>query len=122
MQAKNRMPAYRYGRGICSSFAHTGASGRLSTSSSTRPMNRLAISVQTSSASFSNSSGPGWMPNCWNAASITAAIAVVGSPRVSMVARVPADDALAADSGPATPSIAPLPNSSRCRESRRSVT
>jgi hypothetical protein len=39
-----------------------------------------------------------------------------------MVARVPADEALAADSGPATPSIAPVPNSSGCLDSFRSVT
>jgi hypothetical protein len=105
-----------------SSFAHTGASGRFSTSSSTSPMNRLAMSVQTRSGSVSNRSGPGWMPNCWNAASMTAAIAVVGRPRVSIVASVPAEDALAAASGPATPSMAPVPNSSRRGESLRSAT
>ena len=60
--AKNRMPAYRYGRGVRSSLAHSGASGRLSTSSRRLPMNRLAISVQISSGSFSNSVGPGWIP------------------------------------------------------------
>ncbi len=120
--AKNRIPAYRYGRGICSSFAHTGASGRFSTSSSTEPMNMLAINAHTRSDSRSNSNGPGWMPYCWNAASITAATAVVGRPRVSIDTIVPAAEALAVASGPATPSIAPLPNSSRFLASLRSVT
>ena len=84
-------------------------------------MNRLAISAQTSSGSRSNSSGPGWMPYDWNAASITAAVAFVGSPRVSIGTRVPAAEALLAASGPATPSIAPWPNSSGCLESFFSV-
>ena len=62
MLAKNRMPAYRYGRGIRSSFAHIGASGRFSASRMALPMNRLAMSPQTSSGCVSNSRGPGWMP------------------------------------------------------------
>ena len=59
---KKRIPAYRYERGIRSSFAQTGASGRLSTSSTVLPMKRLAIRPQTSSGSLSNSCGPGSMP------------------------------------------------------------
>ena len=60
--AKNRMPAYRYVRGIRSNRAHNGASGRFSTSSAVLPMNRLAIRPQTSCGSASNSRGPGWIP------------------------------------------------------------
>jgi hypothetical protein len=41
-----------------------------------------------------------------------AAVAVVGSPSVSSGTSVPVADALFAASGPATPSMAPLPNSS----------
>src|SRR5262245_32418878 len=41
-----------------------------------------------------------------------AAVAEVGRPRVSIGTSTPAADALLAASGPATPSIAPLPNSS----------
>src|SRR4029450_8376163 len=41
-----------------------------------------------------------------------AAVAVVGNPSVSSGTSVPVADALFAASGPATPSIAPLPNSS----------
>ncbi len=36
--ANSRMPAYRYGRGICSSFTHIPTSGRLSTIRITLPM------------------------------------------------------------------------------------
>ena len=41
-----------------------------------------------------------------------AAVAVVGRPSVRSGTSVPAAEALLAASGPATPSIAPLPNSS----------
>ena len=41
-----------------------------------------------------------------------AAVADVGRPNASSVVMVPVDEALLAASGPATPSIAPLPNSS----------
>src|SRR6476469_7494288 len=85
-------------------------------------MNRLAISVQISSGSFSKRVGPGWIPYETNAVSITAAVALVGNPSDSIGTKVPAAEALLAASGPATPSMAPLPNSSGCLESRFSVT
>ena len=50
-----------------------------------------------------------------------AAVAVVGRPSVSSGTSVPVADALLAASGPATPSIAPLPNSSGCLVSLRSI-
>ena len=75
---------------------------------------RLAIRPQTSGGLLAKSSGPGCRPNCWNPASMIAAVALVGSPSVSSGTSVPAADALFAASGPATPSIAPLPNSSGC--------
>ena len=50
-----------------------------------------------------------------------AAVAEVGMPRARRVTRVPAAEALLAASGPATPSIAPLPNSSGCRVSFFSI-
>jgi hypothetical protein len=40
-----------------------------------------------------------------------AAVAEVGRPKVSIGTSTPAAEALLAASGPATPSIAPLPNS-----------
>ena len=60
--AKNRMPAYSCGRGICSSRAHSGASGRLITSSRVLPISRLASSVHTRSAWSPINVGPGRMP------------------------------------------------------------
>ena len=50
-----------------------------------------------------------------------AAVALVGSPSVSSGTSVPAAEALFAASGPATPSIAPWPNSSGCLVSAFSV-
>ena len=50
-----------------------------------------------------------------------AAVAEVGRPRVSNGTSTPAADALLAASGPATPSMAPWPNSSGLRESRFST-
>ncbi len=46
-----------------------------------------------------------------------AAVAEVGRPRASIGTSTPAADALFAASGPATPSMAPLPNSSGFEES-----
>ena len=69
--------------GIISSFAHSGANGRLITSSTIMPMNRLASSAHTSSPLRTNSSGPGCIPYCWNAASMIAAVADVGRPSAS---------------------------------------
>ena len=46
----------------------------------------------------------------------------MGSPRVSIGTRVPAAEALLLASGPATPSMAPWPNSSLCLDRRFSVT
>ena len=62
------------------------------------------------------------MPYWVNAASMTAAVALVGRPSDSIGTSVPAAEALFAASGPATPSMAPWPNSSGCLESRFSVT
>ena len=84
-------------------------------------MNRLAISAQTSGPSRWSSSGPGWMPKETRAASMIAEVALVGRPSDSIGTMVPAALALLAASGPATPSIAPRPNSSGCLESFFSV-
>src|SRR6186997_257698 len=46
-----------------------------------------------------------------------AAVADVGIPKVNKGTRTPVAEALFAASGPATPSMAPLPNSSGCLES-----
>ena len=77
----------------------------------------LAISPQTKSGFFENSSGPGRSPQIMKAPSITAVDADPGMPRVNSGTMAPAVAELLAASGPATPSIAPLPNRSGSRES-----
>src|SRR5690606_33618017 len=53
--------------------------------------------------------------------SMIAAVADVGSPRVRSGTNTPAAAELFAASGPATPSMAPLPNSSLCLDRRFSM-
>ena len=95
-----------------SSFTHRPTSGRFSASSMKLATSRLAIRPQTSSGLEVKSWAPGCRPNCWKPASMTAAVAEVGRPSVSSGTSVPAAEALLAASGPATPSMAPWPNSS----------
>src|SRR5882672_8450197 len=66
-----------------------------------------AISPQTKSGFFSNRSGPGRNPHIMSPPSITAVVAEPGMPSVSIGTMAPAEAALFADSGPATPSMAP---------------
>ena len=72
-------------------------------------MNMLAITAQTSSALVVNMSGPGRRPNMISAPSMTAVVFEPGTPSANIGTIAPAEAALFADSGPATPSIAPLP-------------
>ena len=55
------------------------------------------------------------------AAIITAGMGPDGTPRASIGTKAPEVAELFADSGPATPSIAPCPNFSGCLETRRSI-
>ena len=56
--------------------------------------------------------GPGWMPWMVIAPIISAITALAGMPSVSIGMNEVCAPALLADSGPATPSTAPLPNCS----------
>ena len=78
----------------------------------TLAMNSEAMRPHTTSGEVTNSSGPGCRLYCWKPASMIAAVAVVGIPSVRSGTSVPAAEALLAASGPATPSMAPVPNSS----------
>ncbi len=69
----------------------------------------LAIRPQNRSGRRVITSGPGWMPWICSAPSISAITPLAGSPSVSMGMNLHWASALLADSGPATPSIAPLP-------------
>ena len=84
------------------------------------PTYMLAISPQKTSGWSWMSSGPGVTPWIINAASITAGTGPVGHARARAAAPGALAAALLADSGPATPSIAPLPKRSGCLESLRS--
>ena len=79
------------------------------------------MSPQTSSDSWLKSSGPGCRPYIWNAASMTAVVPEPGTPSASSGTRLPPALALLAASGPATPSMAPSPNSSGVFDTRRST-
>ena len=97
-------------RGIARSFTQRRMSGRFSTSSITLPMYRLAISAQTRSGEFCRTAAA-------RAAGCRSGRRPAGSPpsprwgcRASAAAPArPENAALLAASGPATPSIAPLP-------------
>ena len=69
----------------------------------------LAIIPQKSSGWLVITCGPGWMPWIIIAPTISAITGLVGRPSVSIGMNEVCAPALFADSGPATPSIAPLP-------------
>ncbi|MNC87828.1 hypothetical protein D3C83_35880 [compost metagenome] len=66
------------------------------------------------------SSGPGDMPWTMMAAIITAVTGLVGMPSAIIGTNAPVAAELFADSGPATPSIAPFPKRSGSLDRRRS--
>ncbi len=90
------------------------ASGRFSASRIALPTYMLAMTPQTRSAFFSNSCGPGCRPNMISAPSMIAVVPEPGMPSANIGTIAPLAAALLAASGPATPSIAPVPNSSGC--------
>ena len=85
-------------------------SGRFNTSSIALPMYMLAMKPQNSSGYLLIKSGPGWMPWIISAPMKSAMIALVGMPSESKGINDPAVAELLAASGPATPSITPVPN------------
>ncbi len=95
--------------GTSSSFTHSPISGRLSTTSMRLPIHMLATRPQNRSGRSVITSGPGWMPWMVRAPSISAITPLAGRPRVSMGMNLHWASALLADSGPATPSMAPRP-------------
>ncbi|GAB3960102.1 hypothetical protein GCM10027614_81040 [Micromonospora vulcania] len=97
--------------GMRSMRTQSPMSGRFSSRSSTLPIHIDAIRPQNSAGSSSMTFGPGVMPCTMNAPTISAITGWAGSPRVSSGMNDVCAAALLADSGPATPSIAPRPNS-----------
>ena len=83
-------------------------------------MYMLVMMPQKTSGACLTSRGPGWSPSIIRAPRI-AMTALAGMPRVSRGMNAPPAAALLAASGPATPSIAPAPNRSGCRDARFST-
>ena len=84
------------------------------------PTYMLAIKPQAISGCSLIMRGPGWMPNMMNAPISTAVVPELGMPSVRSGTKAPELAALFADSGPATPSIMPVPNLSGVFERRLS--
>ena len=102
-------------------FTKMPTSGKLSASNIRLPTYIDATKPQKMlGCSFTNV-GPGGTPWIISAAISTAVIGPVGRPSASIGTKAPVEAALFADSGPATPATAPLPNSSGCLETRRSI-
>ena len=91
-------------------------SGMLSTSSMTLPMYMLATMPQNRCGFCIISSGPGCKPWMMKAPSSSAITTLGGMPSVISGMKAPPAAALLAASGPATPSIAPLPKRSGVRD------
>ncbi|MNN75512.1 hypothetical protein D3C81_1918210 [compost metagenome] len=75
------------------------------------PIHIEAIKPQNSVGCSTITAGPGWIPWMIIAPIISAITGFEGIPKVSIGMKEVCAPALLADSGAATPSIAPLPNS-----------
>src|SRR5215467_3804898 len=114
MMTNTRINGASSGYGTLRSFTHSPISGRLRTRSMMLPMYMEAIKPQNTSGFSATSKGPGLTPWISSAAKITAIEALPGIPSVSNGINELVAALLFADSGAATPSIAPLPNRSGC--------
>ncbi|MNL41176.1 hypothetical protein D3C87_1635750 [compost metagenome] len=85
------------------------------------PIHIEAMMPQNSAGCSLMTLGPGVMPWRMNAPIISAITGWAGMPKVMSGMNEVCAAALLADSGPATPSMAPLPNSCGCLESRFSA-
>ena len=79
-------------------------------------MYMLAMRPQTMSGLVWKRRGPGRMPHIMKPASMTAVVGDPGIPRARSGAKPLMEAELLADSGAATPSMAPVPNLSGCLE------
>ncbi len=109
---KNSADGNRYLYGTFNRRAHMPISGRFMTTSSTLPIQKLAIRPQNRSACSVTICGPGCMPWMISAPSISAMTESPGIPRLMVGMKLVCAAELFAASGPAIPSMAPLPK--RC--------
>ena len=98
-----------------------GLSGRFKIRSMRFPRYMLVMTPQKRSGCSVIRVGPGCMPCIISAPRRMAITALAGIPNVNKGMKAPAVAALFADSGPATPAIAPFPNCSGWRETFRSM-
>ena len=103
------------------SQTHMPIRGRLRISRTMFPMYRLAMTVQTKSGFFWKRSGPGCRPYTRSPPRSTASGAEAGMPSARSGMNPAEEVALLADSGEATPSMAPRPKRSGCLAIRRSA-
>ncbi|CUI64645.1 Uncharacterised protein [Achromobacter xylosoxidans] len=96
-------------------------SGRFMITSITLPIQKLAIRPQNRSACSVTICGPGWMPWMIRAPSISAMTESPGMPRLMVGMKLVCAAELLAASGPAMPSIAPLPKRAGVLETRFST-
>ena len=95
---------------------HIPIRGRLRTIRKRLPIHMETMIPQNSAGCSIITEGPGWMPWMIIAPTMSAITGLDGMPRVSMGMNEVWAPALLADSGAATPSMAPLPNSAECFE------
>src|SRR6476660_6489086 len=113
MQQNSVIAGNRNRYGTVSSLIHMPISGRLRITSIALPTHIDAIRPQYSCGLLVITWGPAWMPLIVIAPTISAITAFGGMPRVSIGMNEVCAPALLADSGPATPWIAPRPNGTR---------
>ena len=116
MTQKITISGMRMPYGTRSARTKSGMQAVLRMSSMTFAMYCEAIRPQTNSGFFSKSIGPGRKPHIIRPPSMIAVVAEPGMPSVSIGTIAAVAAALFADSGAATPSIAPLPNCSGCAD------
>ena len=111
MAAKAMIAGNSHRYGMVSIFTHSPISGRFSSTRNRLPIQNETIKPQKSSGSSLMTFGPGTMPWMSSAPIRSAMIELPGRPSVRSGMKDVWAAALFADSGPATPSMAPLPNS-----------
>src|SRR5262245_49568079 len=113
MQQNTRIAGYSRRYGTFSNWNHSPISGRFRITSIRLPTHIEAIRPQNSAGLLVITCGPGWMLWIVIAPIISAITALGGMPSVSIGMNEVCAPALLADSGAATPWIAPLPNGMR---------
>jgi hypothetical protein len=121
IRQKRKIKGARRTYGILSTCTQRPIIGRFKSISMPFPIYMLAMNPQKISGCSEMRKGPGVIPWIISAARSIAVTTPVGIPKESMGIKALEVAALLADSGPATPSITPVPKSSGCRETFFSI-